>query len=331
MKCYFIIGLALFALTSCHKGNEIETFQTNRDNIIDIKNKIVEIDLGDVYANKWSRPHVTDKYLIIRDHKSLDYLLHVFDKNSFKHITSFAEPGQGPLEITNIAGVNWIEETGEIYVFDFSKYNVMAFHLDSVISYPDYKPHEKYKLNKEKLAFTSVFLNDSVSYSKLMISRPNTNFQNMTGVINYKSGEIDIKEYDREEFYAKRYNFDASFSDSIYVECNTTLDLISIFDLNGNLKRNIYGPLWDEDIRCYCGVAITNDYIFTSFDGHDYDLHILPKKCELFHKNGNYIATLNVGYGITSLCYDKDNDRIIFAFDDEIQFGYLNLKDVKIQ
>ena len=42
--------------------------------------------------------------------------------------------------------------------------------------------------------------------------------------------------------------------------------------------------------------------------------------------NGNYIRTLDVGYKMMDFCIDEDNNWAIFAFSDEIQFGYLDLE-----
>ena len=41
--------------------------------------------------------------------------------------------------------------------------------------------------------------------------------------------------------------------------------------------------------------------------------------------DGDYIATLEVGYPILHFCYDESNNRLIFAFDDDMQFAYLDL------
>ena len=46
----------------------------------------------------------------------------------------------------------------------------------------------------------------------------------------------------------------------------------------------------------------------------------------VFDMNGNYIRTLDVGYKMMDFCIDEDNNRAIFAFSDEIQFGYLDLE-----
>ena len=43
--------------------------------------------------------------------------------------------------------------------------------------------------------------------------------------------------------------------------------------------------------------------------------------------DGNYLKTLETGYKIARFCYDRDNNRILLSMDDDIQFGYLDMKE----
>ncbi|MDR3309440.1 MAG: 6-bladed beta-propeller, partial [Tannerella sp.] len=45
----------------------------------------------------------------------------------------------------------------------------------------------------------------------------------------------------------------------------------------------------------------------------------------VFDLTGEYIQTIETGYRIGSFRFDKENNRLIMVFDDEIQFGYLEL------
>lgn len=47
----------------------------------------------------------------------------------------------------------------------------------------------------------------------------------------------------------------------------------------------------------------------------------------IFNLNGDYIKTLDIGYKIVDFCYDIQNDRLVFNFEDMIQFGYIDLDD----
>lgn len=45
--------------------------------------------------------------------------------------------------------------------------------------------------------------------------------------------------------------------------------------------------------------------------------------------NGNYLQTLETGYGISDFCYDDENKRIIMSVDDvAIQFAYFDIDGI---
>lgn len=51
-----------------------------------------------------------------------------------------------------------------------------------------------------------------------------------------------------------------------------------------------------------------------------------PTKFNVFDLEGNYLKTIDVGYKILRYCYDHENNRLIICFNDDIQYGYLDLK-----
>ena len=71
-------------------------------------------------------------------------------------------------------------------------------------------------------------------------------------------------------------------------------------------------------------------YLSESFDFlKDKSGNLLPTPCtqiRVFDLNANYLYTLDIGYNIINLRYDKGNERIIMSMEDEIQFAYLNLE-----
>jgi hypothetical protein len=65
-------------------------------------------------------------------------------------------------------------------------------------------------------------------------------------------------------------------------------------------------------------VSLTPHQILIGFNRKtDMDRLHLPKF--------NYIQTLETGYRISYFCYDKENNRILMALDDDIQFACLEL------
>jgi hypothetical protein len=79
------------------------------------------------------------------------------------------------------------------------------------------------------------------------------------------------------------------------------------------------------------GVDVDLDtlYVFDEWGDIDKDnFGYYDVEPNVFDLDGNYIKTLDVGYRIWRMSVDEDNDRLFFTFDDEIQFGYLDLKGI---
>ena len=95
----------------------------------------------------------------------------------------------------------------------------------------------------------------------------------------------------------------------------------------------MYGPQWDNTtsnkMNYFGTVNFYKDMIAVTYSGRDnFSKDYLPTCIMFFDLNGNYLKTLEIGYKIQDFCIDEDNDRAIFAFSDEIQFGYLDLDNV---
>jgi hypothetical protein len=117
------------------------------------------------------------------------------------------------------------------------------------------------------------------------------------------------------------------------------LDLISICDLEGNLKYNIYGPGYinDKDKRnsYFKGVEIWGDKIIVSYNGDA--AMIFNKKGNplrgsysskfiIFDQNGDYLQTIDTGSEFSQFCVDNENNRIITYFQErENPLGYFSL------
>ena len=152
---------------------------------------------------------------------------------------------------------------------------------------------------------------------------------------NINSGIFEPMKYQHPDIEKKRINFAASIKHNMYVECYHYYDLMTICSLEGDLKYNIYGPAWNKKVTnrilYYNGVRFCGDKIVASYSGGaNFTDEKYPTKFEVFDIDGNYLCTLETGYKIVDFCYDEDYDRIIMNLNDEIQFAYLDLKDVKL-
>lgn len=333
IKIPFIFMLLIILLPGCHTSSKQDKYQGKRNNNINIKDLIEEIDFEPVYLSNFTKMYPLGNYLIMSDYKSLDNKVYIFDNKGYNLISETAPHGQGPNEISNLGNIAVNEENREFYVTDHGKQKVFSYELDSVLINSSYLPSIKANLKGEQFPSEYIFINDSICFGIIIEPNGNSEFDMLTAEWNISTGEIIPMKYIHPEIERKRISFALSKDDGIYVESYNHHDLITICDLNGNLKFNIYGNKWDsktsnENIH-FGNVVIHNKNIIASYSGKSrlYD-DSLPTELIVFDINGNYLYTLETGYKIVSFSCDKHSNRLIFHFDDEIQFGYLDLEGI---
>ena len=110
------------------------------------------------------------------------------------------------------------------------------------------------------------------------------------------------------------------------VEVYINYDLMAIMDLEGRVKCYVHGPDWTtKGLETFGKVMITPNYILAAYSGDDWAKG-RTDKIHVFDLEGDYVKTLDVGYDILDCIYDKTHHRLFMIFNDEIQFGYLDLK-----
>ncbi len=333
--------LFIFVFWGCAQKIDTEIHHKKRDNVLNVRDKIKEIDTGDIFLSNFSQPYILNDYLIVSDYKSFDKLIYIFDKNSFKYLTSTAERGKGPGEIASIGSLAVDEGNRIFYAIDHGKYRIFSFNLDSIFANPDYLPEEKIVMNEDLYPSYYFLKNDTIAVGKFSRQIGSSNYKPVVAKWNLKTGEIQLMEYTgHPEIKRKRTDFAVSFENDIYVECYWHHDLMTIGSLTDGFKCNIYGRKWNnkhsnKDLY-YGHVIITEDRIIAAYLGGDnfYKKENggiganYPTKFLVFDLNGNYIQTLDIGYAIIEICYDRENRRIIMILDDEKLFSYLDLEGI---
>ena len=333
---YFLISI--FCI-SCSTQNDKEKWQNDRDNVLNVNKQIHEIIIKDILISNTARLYTLKQYLVICDHKTEDKQIHFFDKNTFQYVAGIAYQGQGPQEITMLGHVAVDNKEQNFYVSDHGKQKIYKFNLDSVLFNSVYFPKDDIEMNIKKFPDTYFFINDTISLARVIEPTSNSTFNQMIAKWNMIDNEIFPLKYTHPNIEQKRICLAVEPQIKRYVECYHQYDLISMFDFNGELICNIYGPNWTEkkDRKKYYRKALfCKNHIVALYLGEDSfieDLNIgrkvnLPSKFLIFDKDGNYIQTLETGYKISDFCYDKVANRIIMNFDDEIQFGYLDLNNI---
>lgn len=335
MRKIQILAILCFGavILSCTKSTDTEKYQDKRSNITDVKERVKEIEIEDVMIGSIARLFLVDNYLIIDDNKSPDMLIHLFNRNNYKYITSAIPRGQGPGEVTNMGYIGVNEKQKELYVSDHGKLKIFSYPLDSILKNPFYMPDTKKEINNVQFPGDYEFINDTLCFARIIEPTGNAGHNEIAAKWNMQTGEVKKIKYSNPKVEKKRIALAVSIDYETLVECYNNHDLMTIMDLDGNLKYNVYGGNWNNRdasrLQHFGGVVFRGDKIIASYSGGNrLTEEYYSTKLLIFNIKGDYIKTLDIGYRISDFCYDKQNDRLIFNFDDMIQFGYLEMNNL---
>lgn len=334
-----IIFCLVLSFVSCQKRSETEKWHKNRNVIAKVHNDIIKIPMEEVLVSSFAYLCLLDDFLIVGDARGYDKLIHLFDKNTFKYITSTATLGQGPAEITRLGNICSDEKRKKFYIFDSGKQHLHSFDLDSLLADSNYVFTTKKKLNKTIYPSKMHYITDTFSIAKFLDFSEDKGASESCGIWNMHTGSFKVGYKhpiaQKGSLRTAAYEIAASEESGIYVMCSRFHDLMTICNLDGTLKYNIYGPNWDEDMpktRTYhynMDVQIGGNKIFALYSGKELlPTEWYPSEILVFDTDGNYLKTLETGCQILHFCYDKDNHRLILYTDSEMQFGYLDLEGI---
>lgn len=340
MKRIFLLLAPFLLFCNCARQSQTEIYQSDRDNVLDVKSQVHEIRIDTPLIGSLARLFLLDDYLIIADVRSYDQQIRLFYRQSFGYVKSTGSLGEGPGEIARIGFIGTCRGSREFYVSDHGKQKVFCFHVDSVLANPSYLPLVKYEMNRVEFPSRYKYLNDTLAVSLIIQPTGESGFSQSVARWNMQTGAITPMKYVHPQISKKRVVIDASLRYNMYVEGYEYHDLMTLCDLNGNLIANIYGPNWDDEqtnkTSYYRKIVIYKDKIVASFSGEETFIKggprgvkvLCPTSFQVFDIQGNYLKTLDVGYHVADFCCDEENDRLIMNFDDDIQFGYLDLKGI---
>lgn len=331
MKNVFCLLWFLILLSGCNSDTECtEKYQSRRNEVIRVKDHVKEIQMDEVLISNAAFLNVLDSCLIIADARSVDTLVHVFNKNDFRHLVSFGIFGEGPEEISNLGFPVIDKGKHHIHVPDWGKYKIFVYPLDSVLHCSsDFSPH-KISIDSRQFPDLYVPVDDTLCIARVIAKVKGSPFQQSLAYWNIRTGEILKVLYSHPEIERKRASFAVSKEKDLIVEAYNHHDLLTICDFSGNLKYNVYGPHWDNRtsnrMYYYGDVCIYKDYILAEYSGREnFSDDWWPDSFLVFDLDGNYIKTLKVGYAIEDFCVDEENNRIIMCLWNGYQFAYLDL------
>jgi len=331
-----LLYLAIVVLCcSCIYNSQTEKHQNKRNNVVNVREKVKEIVIpeNNVMIGASTGLYIIDNYLIIVDYRSPDKLIYLFNKHTFSYVTSLAQKGQGPGEIVNIGNIAIDESRRKFYVSDHGKQVIFSYDLDSVLANPHYMPEVKMKIDKDFFPDRYQYINDTLSYCRIIEPIGVADFEDHVGLLNMNTGEIKKIGNKHSNLDKNRINIAVSLENDIYVESSYNYDLLTICSLKGDLKFNIYGPNWSSERdrkEHFRKVIFINNKIFASYgQGNLQTNQFIPTEFLVFDMNGDYLQTIATDYWILDYCYDKENNRIIMCLNDtEMQFAYLDLDGI---
>ena len=323
---YLLVVLFCVACTSKDKN---EKWQSRRSNVVDVKDDVKEIDTGDVLIGAVAEPYICGNYLAVIDYKSVDKLVHVFDRNTFKYMLSLGDRGQGPTEISSVGTIAWNEKERDLYVTDHGQRRILRYNLDNLLNDSQYAPTVKLRFGNAAFPNDYYYINDTLCYGSFIEPTSASTFNQTCGKWNMITGEKKLIDYVHPADRKKRVAFAVSPQYNTLVECNRRYDLISLYNLEGVLQCNVYGPNWDgsgDGNEHFQNATICDDKIFVSYVGDDWTHNSGAKVIHIFNIAGDYLKTLDVGRRINRMCCDEEHKRIIMNLDSEYQFAYLDIE-----
>jgi hypothetical protein len=206
-----------------------------------------------------------------------------------------------------------------------------------------FKPTINIELPNDLFVVRFGFLNDSIIIGKAVKWTSNSSFEMAMAKLNIKTNITEKFGYENPEALGAKTNsfFALSVENNFYVNSYSRCDLLTICDLKGNLRYNIYGPGWFDSNQnnnsYFFGVDLFDKTIIASYIG---DSRLVtkgniskgnsPSKFIVFDMQGNYLKTIDTGFEFSRFCVDEENKRIIAYFSDrEEPLGYFDISFLK--
>ena len=321
-----LCGLLFF---SCTRNSSTEKYQTTRDKVENVHNRLKKFDTDSILIGNNARMYMLADYLLIADHRGYDKQIHVFDKNSFRHLASTAPLGQGPTEITVLGHVAVDEQSKKFYVSDHGKQKIFSYDIDSVLADPDYTPEVKLTMDIANFPSEYEYISDTLCIGRTIAPIGVNDYVPSVSRWNMQTGKMVSISYNHPDIERKRITYTSSQQYGLIAELYNNYDLLTISDFNGNLKCNVYGPSWGESTRNHYyseGFFDSKNHLIVSYSGGNNNTDAYyPTRLLVFGLDGSYIKTLDIGYKINSMRYDGLANRLYLNLNDEIQFAYLDL------
>ena len=324
----------LVGFLSCGRNpaSSIEEYCGKRDRIEDVELRSIEEKLPEIHS--YSTVFMLGDTLIINDSESTDKRFFAYDIKEDRYLGNFGKFGEGPGEIANFGSIIIDPVKHILYGMSYATWYMTGLDVKKALSDPDYKAFLKMK-PKEIEGVTPVlgsgdWLNDSTAYYEVAVPNADwTEFDNRIGRVNLNDGSISLIE-DNGFGNNTENTLTVSLKNRLMVSVGRVHDTIRLFDLEGNLKKIIYGPEYTEKrhrprFKYFDYVCIGKNEIYASYV-NDYVVNrFLAEDIIVMDLDGKYKKTLHVGKPICGMEYNENFNRLYLSTNDYPQFGYIQL------
>ena len=150
--------------------------------------------------------YILDNILIVNESSPKgEKGIHLFNKNTFKYITSTGIMGKGPGEISAPGRLAIDRKNRIIWAPDHGKQIMYKFPLDSVLNNPMFKPTIKKELDYKLFLERFGFLNDSIAIGKAIHVTSNSSFEMAMAKLNINTNVTEKYGYENPEAIGKHY------------------------------------------------------------------------------------------------------------------------------
>lgn len=329
--------IALFTMWNCSKKDTapVIIYQASRDNHVNVMDKLISIEENLPDMHSFTMLTMIGDTLLLHDHKG-ELQFTAYDIYADTTIGRFGKFGSGPGEVANFGGTFYDSKSKRLYGHEGNRSTISYFYLPEAISNPDYNVIDKFRIGFVESLFVSAHhINDStiICAATFPGSDCPAEFQLATfSLITKNSTPLDSVSYYDKARFALSVDLD---NNRIYAT-DFQQDVISIYSLDGNLIRRIFGPEYTgkvmEGYRAFSTPHVCGKHLIVCYSGHRPVTadKTIPKYLIVTDLDGNYIKTLDLDFSIHTIAYHAKTNRLYLSTDGEPQFCYINLDDLKL-
>ena len=328
-----IPAILSISLWSCKPGdgNPTEEWCENRDRIE--HPELVSIDETLPTLHSFTDLIIMGDTLLIHDNKATERLFAAYDIVNGKYIGSFGNYGDGPGEMANLGALYQSPER-ILYVINNNHMKLQGVDIDKALNDSTYKAFDKVRLDTSEgmlIFLTPTFVNDTSVLCTLYKSARD-GFETHVGRFNPKTGTACAIDTLSGKNVGKSL-IAVDVAKNLVAAVSSTHDRVRIFDLDGKLKKTVYGPdfkeIHDKRINYFGTPVIAGERIYANYNGKDIgDSNVaFGSDIIVLDLNGSYIKTIRNDSPISGMAYHEGTNRLYLCTYGEPQFGYIQLDD----